>query len=70
MKDITDMIDLLSPLQEPFRLFKSFWVLCGIWVLYFLYQMCYYEWKFGKGAGEFFIHNGKKKLLKKYGDKN
>lgn len=43
------MIDLLLPLQEPYRLIESFFILCGFWFNGILAEMIYYEIRYKLG---------------------
>lgn len=50
--------ELLLPLKEPVRLWSGLWIVSGFYMLGYLYNMCYYEWKYEKG-GENFMKFGK-----------
>lgn len=60
------MIDFTLPLKEPFRLWQSFWIILGLWMLNYLFHIVLYEWRYGIGGGDYFIDHGKKETINHY----
>jgi hypothetical protein len=59
-------MNLLLPLQEPFRLIQAFFIIAGLWVIGKYFWMTINQIKYGGNAGEDYIHLNKKEFHEKY----
>ena len=63
------MLDLMLPIQEPFRIIQAIFIFGGLWVDSKLLWLLIYEIRYYKGAGEDYWYYGKEYVKNKFHEK-
>jgi hypothetical protein len=64
------MIDLLLPIENPYRVIESIGIISGLWLDSKFLWMILYQLKYSYNAGDDYWKYGKKYMIKKYNKSN